>query len=168
LDDERKEVQQMLIKKYDEAFSALIQEYQLTEQQLLYTGTPELPLKIALTNSYVHPIIGIEEKQLTNFFVLDEGKDIHLYTSNQQALLLRTFSTDARYQRRGYAKQVLQLLPVFVQEHFPEANELVLAVNQRNLPAQKLYEQSGFHYTNKLVTGPAGEQLVMSLPLYTV
>jgi ribosomal protein S18 acetylase RimI-like enzyme len=102
------------------------------------------------------------------FFVLDEGKDVDLYTSNQQALLLRTFSTDARYQGRGYAKQVLQLLPVFVQEHFPEANELVLAVNQRNLPAQKLYERSGFCYTNRHVAGPAGEQLVMSLPLHVV
>jgi GNAT superfamily N-acetyltransferase len=158
----------MLLRKYNEAFSALIQDYQLTEQQLIYTGTPELPLKIALTNPFIHPIIGVEGKQLTNFFVLDEGKDVHLYTSNQQALLLRTFSTDARYQGRGYAKQVLQLLPVFVQEHFPKANELVLAVNQRNLPAQKLYERSGFCYTNRHVAGPAGEQLVMSLPLHVV
>lgn len=158
----------MLLRKYNEAFLALIQDYQLTEQQLIYTGTPELPLKIALTNPFIHPIIGVAGKQLTNFFVLDEGKDVHLYTSNQQALLLRTFSTDARYQGRGYAKQVLQLLPVFVQEHFPEANELVLAVNQRNLPAQKLYERSGFCYTNRHVAGPAGEQLVMSLPLHVV
>lgn len=95
----------MLLSEYNEEFSALIHQYQLTEEQLRFTGTPEMPLKIALTNPFIHPIVGIENGRLTNFFVLDEKKDVSLYTENEHAILLRTFSTDSRYQGQGYAKK---------------------------------------------------------------
>ena len=64
----------MILKKYMDDFSSMIQQYQLSDEQLLYTGTPEIPIKISLTNPFIHPILGIENNQLTNFFVLDEKK----------------------------------------------------------------------------------------------
>ncbi|MTD37598.1 hypothetical protein GIX45_02895 [Erwinia sp. CPCC 100877] len=88
-----------MLKKYDEAFLELIQEYQLMKQQPLYTGTSELPLKIASTSSFIHPIAGIEEKRLTNFFVLDERKDVHLYTTNSEAKRITISSQSKKYSR---------------------------------------------------------------------
>ncbi|MGG5343257.1 MULTISPECIES: GNAT family N-acetyltransferase [unclassified Enterococcus] len=155
----------MLLSEYNEEFSALIHQYQLTEEQLRFTGTPEMPLKIALTNPFIHPIVGIENGRLTNFFVLDEKKDVSLYTENEHAILLRTFSTDSRYQGQGYAKKVLQQLPKFTQELFPAADEIVLAVNKENSAAQALYKKSGFLPMDKIVEGIAGPQYVMTLGL---
>lgn len=155
----------MLLQKYEDTFKELVQQYQLTDEQLRFTGLPEQPIIISRTNLFIHPILGIDGGLLTTFFVLDEKKDVALYTTNTKAILLRTFSTDHRYQGKGYAKKALQQLPHFVSENFPKANELILAVNQKNLPAQKLYERAGFQYSDKSVIGEAGPLYVMSLKL---
>jgi GNAT superfamily N-acetyltransferase len=155
----------MLLKKYNDTFSELIKEYQLTDEQLLFTGAPEVPLKISLTNPFIHPIVGIENNLLTNFFVLDERKDVALYTDNEHAVLLRTFSTDHRYQGKGYAKKTLRLLPDFTKKLFPTADEIILAVNKKNISAQTLYKKSGFVLMDKIVEGAAGPQYVMTLSL---
>lgn len=155
----------MLLQKYTDDFSKMIQQYQLNDEQLRYTGTPEMPIKISLKNPFIHPIIGIANERLTNFFVLDEKKDVALYTSNEQALLLRTFSTDQRYQGQGYAKKALQLLPEFVQLHFPNANEIILAVNKQNIAAQSLYEKAGYQWLNRIVDGEYGPLYIMSVRL---
>ncbi|MDA9472307.1 GNAT family N-acetyltransferase [Enterococcus sp. 5H] len=157
----------MLLQEYTDAFSTMIQQFQLTDEQLAYTGRPEMPIKISKANSFIHPILGIEDELLTNFFVLDEKKDVALYTTNQQAVLLRTFSTDYRYQGKGYAKQVLQALPYFIQTHFPNCNEIILAVNQENIAAQKLYETTGFKQTEKIVQGEYGPLYVMTMSIET-
>lgn len=157
----------MLLQTYTPAFSDIIRQYQLTEDQLLYTGRPELPIKISKSNVFIHPILAIEDELLTNFFVLDEKKDVAVYTTNQQAILLRTFSTDVRYQGRGYAKKVLLALPRFIQHQFPSCNEIILAVNHENIAAQKLYEATGFKQEGKIVEGEHGSLYVMTMPLST-
>lgn len=155
----------MFLQKYTNDFSKMIQQYQLNDEQLRYTGTPEMPIKISLKNPFIHPIIGIANDCLTNFFVLDEKKDVALYTRNEQALLLRTFSTDQRYQGQGYAKKTLQLLPEFVHLHFPNANEIILAVNKQNIAAQSLYEKTGYQRLNRIVDGEYGPLYIMSVRL---
>lgn len=155
----------MFLQEYTDAFSTMIQQFQLSDEQLAYTGRPEMPIEISKSNSFIHPILGIEDELLTNFFVLDEKKDVALYTTNQQAVLLRTFSTDYRYQGKGYAKQVLQALPHFIQTKFPKCNEIILAVNQKNIAAQKLYKTTGFKQTEKIVKGEYGPLYVMTMSL---
>lgn len=157
----------MLLQEYTDEFSAKINQFQLSDEQLAYTGRPEMPIKISESHSFIHPILGIEGDLLTNFFVLDEEKDVALYTNNQHAVLLRTFSTDYRYQGKGYAKQVLQALPHFIQMHFPNCNELILAVNQQNIAAQKLYETTGFKRTEKIVEGDHGLLYIMTKSIET-
>ncbi|EOL47804.1 GNAT family N-acetyltransferase [Enterococcus caccae] len=155
----------MLLQRYTADFSAMIQHYQLNDEQLLYTGTPEMPIQISQTNPFIHPILGIENKQLTNFFVLDEKKDVALYTTNEQAILLRTFSTDKRYQGHGYAKAVLKALPDYIRSNFPDTNEIILAVNQKNIAAQTLYEKTGFERLEKIIQGEFGPLFVMNMKL---
>ncbi|MBO0473132.1 hypothetical protein IGL98_002755 [Enterococcus sp. DIV0840] len=155
----------MFLKRYTNDFSTIIQQYQLNDEQLLFTGTPEMPIKISLENSFIHPIVGIEDGRLTNFFVLDEKKDVHLYTTNEQAILLRSFSTDERCQGNGHAKAVLRALPEFVRLHFPDVTEIILAVNQKNLAAQTLYKNAGFEHLEKIVQGEFGPLYVMNMKL---
>ncbi|RFU67584.1 GNAT family N-acetyltransferase [Peribacillus saganii] len=59
-------------------------------------------------------------------------------------MLLRAFSISHADQGKGYADQGLLWLTEFVKEHFPHIEEIVLAVNARNIRAKHLYLKSGF------------------------
>lgn len=155
----------MRIEAIHQGNQALVLDYQLTPAQLRYTGTPELPIQLSQTYSFIHPFVGIDKEAVTNFFVLDEKKDVALYTDNPQAILLRSFSTDCRHLNKGYAKSVMLHLPNYVKQHFPDCNEIVLAVNQQNTLAQKLYQTCGFTFTNREVLGDYGLLLIMNYAL---
>ncbi len=75
-------------------------------------------------------------------FALQTGDRVQEFTKNENALLLTSFSINHNRQRKGYAKKSLALLQEFVQCYFPMKNEVVLAVNEKNIPAQNLYEKS--------------------------
>lgn len=77
-------------------------------------------------------------------FALQTGDRVQEFTENENALLLTSFSINHNRQRKGYAKKSLALLQEFVQRYFPIKNEVVLAVNEKNIPAQNLYEKVGF------------------------
>lgn len=85
------------------------------------------------------------------------------YTNNSKALLLTSLSIDHAQQGKGFAKQGMSLLSELVKLEFPEYNEIVLAVNHKNIPAQKLYEKVGFSDTGKRTTGRLGELLIYSI-----
>ena len=72
------------------------------------------------------------EDTLVTFFVLHKKEGVRPYSKNPNAILLRTFSTDFRYQGKGYALKTLLLQPEFVKENFKDINEIVLAVNLKN------------------------------------
>lgn len=57
------------------------------------------------------------------------------------------------------------LLRDFVKSEFPSCDEIVLAVNHKNFPAQKLYAKVGFKDTGRRKIGPIGEQFILSLGL---
>jgi RimJ/RimL family protein N-acetyltransferase len=87
------------------------------------------------------------------------------YSDNARAMLLTAFSINHAYQGKGYAKQGMSLLSEFVQKEFLDCNEIVLAVNHKNIPAQKLYMKVGFHDTGRTKIGRIGEQYIMALSL---
>ena len=80
-------------------------------------------------------------------------------------MLLRSFSTDERFLRRGYAKKVFVHLPRVVGELFPLCDEIVLAVNVQNEAAKKLYMVAGFQDFGVRLQGRNGELIVLSLKL---
>ena len=57
------------------------------------------------------------------------------------------------------------LLEEFVKRYFPIKNEVVLAVNERNIPAQNLYAKVGFEDKGFRRMGPIGQQIIMHLPI---
>ncbi len=57
------------------------------------------------------------------------------------------------------------LLDEFVKRYFPIKNEVVLAVNERNIPAQNLYAKVGFQDKGFRRMGPIGQQIIMHLSI---
>jgi len=140
----------------------LVEQYTLTEEQLRYTKSPKESIALAKQDNSRHAILAMDGKQLVTFFVLHEKEGVTPYSSNEQALLIRSFSTDFYEQGKGYAKTALQLLPDFVRKHFPYINELVLGVNVPNRAAQELYKRCGFVDEGRQAMGLREELKVMS------
>lgn len=139
-----------------------IQTYQLTEENLQYTKHPCEAVKTAIENQYQTCFGLFEGEVLVSFFVLHENDGPLEYTSNPHAILLRSFSTDTRFTRRGYAKAALTEMERYVKVLDPIINEIVLSVNVQNFAAQQLYEAFGFVDTEKRVDGRNGPLMVMS------
>ncbi|NGP46406.1 GNAT family N-acetyltransferase [Bacillaceae bacterium SIJ1] len=72
---------------------------------------------------------------------------------------------DRNSQGNGFATKGLQLLPGFMHTHFPEVNEVVLGVNQKNHPAIQLYRKVGFIDRGEVFAGPKGPQHILHLPI---
>ena len=150
----------MQLQFYEPSHQSLIDQYELTEQQLRFTRhAKECVLLKSETRS---PILALVEGKLVTYFDLHRTEGVKPYSNNPNAILLRAFSTDFRVQGKGYATKVLKLLPNFVRAHFPNVNEIVLAVNIENHIAKELYEKHGFIDFGERREGAKGELIIMS------
>ncbi|MEK5393287.1 GNAT family protein [Margalitia sp. FSL K6-0131] len=150
---------------YNERYKNLIEQYTLSEEQLCFTATPKDCVELSKKDPERYSILAIEGEQLVTFFVLHKNEGVKPYSNNKHAILLRAFSTDFHHQGKGYAKQALMLLPEIVRSHFPEMNEIVLAVNLKNEVAQGLYKKCGFVDEGVRMMGEKGELIIMSYHL---
>ncbi|MEH7072881.1 GNAT family N-acetyltransferase [Neobacillus drentensis] len=150
---------------YEERYKHFIEQYQLTEEQLRFTGTPTECIKLSNEDPNRYSILAMDQEHLVTFFDLHKNEGVKPYSNNERSILLRAFSTDHRYQGKGYAKNVLLQLPSFVKEHFKETNEIVLGVNLQNTVAQGLYKKCGFIDEGERRMGIKGELIIMSYHL---
>ncbi|EUJ22604.1 acetyltransferase family protein [Listeria grandensis FSL F6-0971] len=112
-----------------------------------------------------HCVLVCDNEEVVGFFVLDNGPDLATYVAEPHALLLRGYSIDSTMQGQGYGTRSLAELKAYVNAHFTMIDQVVLAVNKRNIPAQKLYLKSGFRETARTVLGPRGEQFVYEMKM---
>lgn len=137
--------------------------YSLNKKQLHFSALPVKALtKITerkIINAY--PISILHQNTAIGFFVLDEGEDKFEFTSNSNALLLRSLSINPKFQGKGYGKQAMILLDKFVSTHFSHITELCLSVNIKNESAHQLYLDVGFIDMEKLKQGNYGPQYMM-------
>ncbi|MGE6600278.1 GNAT family N-acetyltransferase [Lysinibacillus fusiformis] len=152
----------LTLKFYEDKAQSLVDQYTITEEQLRYTKSPKDSIELAKEDDSRHAVLAFDGDKLVTFFVLHEKEGVKPYSSNERALLIRSFSTDYHEQGKGYAKAALQMLPDFVRLHFPLMNELVLGVNVPNITAQALYIKCGFVDEGKQATGLGEELKVMS------
>ncbi|MEY2194235.1 GNAT family N-acetyltransferase [Neobacillus sp. BF23-41] len=150
---------------YDERYKNDIENYQLSEEQLRFTGTPTECIKLSNEDPDRYSILAMDQENLVTFFNLHKNEGVKPFSNNDRSILLRAFSTDFRHQGKGYAKNVLLQLPSFVKEHFIETNEIVLAVNLQNTVAQGLYKKCGFIDEGERRMGNKGELIIMSYHL---
>ncbi len=149
--------------KYSQQYEAALQQYILTEDQLLYTATPIEAVKHLDDDR--NAILAFEDDLFVSFFVLQEGAGVAEFLGGPDSVLLRSFSTDFRYQGRGYARKILEKLPAFVKEHYPTKNEITLAVDSGNDRAHQLYEKSGYMDHGKRMPGRNGELIILGYHL---
>lgn len=153
----------MKLVEYNSSHESMIENYYVKDDT--YTGLPEKAVKIAALQDKYHPVLCIESDVLVTFFVLDGGDDKYTYTDQKDTLLLRSFSTDSRHLRKGYARKSLELLKAFVQENYSGIHEVILGVNLKNTPAVNLYQDCGFHDTRRTFDGAKGTQKILRMKI---
>ncbi|HLO11622.1 MAG TPA: GNAT family N-acetyltransferase [Pseudoneobacillus sp.] len=150
------------LNRYEEKYDQSLKNFQLPKEQEQFTA---LPVEMLEINEERHPIVIVSQNKAVGFFVLHSSARVQEYTDNPKAMLLTAFSINQAEQGKGYAFQGMQQIKSFVQDEFPGFNEVVLAVNHKNIPAQKLYEKVGFKDTQRRKIGSIGEQFILSLSL---
>lgn len=151
---------------YNHEFDKLIEDYTLTDEQLRFTGTPKDAIDLSNAEQDRYSILAVKNEQLVTFFSLHKGEGVKPFSQNDNAILIRSFSTDFHQQGKGYGKKALMLTPEFVKSHFIGIDEIVLAVNVKNEIAQALYKKCGYIDGGVRVMGRSGELIVMSYHLY--
>lgn len=144
-------------------FASAINNYQLPDNQVIFSGLPKAAIQSAANDPDKHPVFLIDkDNKLAVFFILHKKQGVKPYSKNEQAILLRSFSTNYAYQGRGFAKASLELLSPYIREFFPSINEIVLAVNAKNQPAINLYLKCHFKDTNEIIKTDYGQLLIFS------
>ncbi|PKR84240.1 GNAT family N-acetyltransferase [Heyndrickxia camelliae] len=153
---------EVTLEYYQPKYLNELRNFYLPADQEQFTA---LPVEMLETTNVRHPIMIVSHNEPVGFFVLHSSERVAEYTDNPNAMLLTAFSINHAHQGKGFAKKGMKLLHDFVHQEFPQCNEIVLAVNQRNIPAQKLYEKVGFTDTGRRKMGEIGEQLILCLKL---
>ena len=146
---------------YNHAFTELIENYTLTDEQLRFTGTPKDAIDLSNAEHNRYSVLAVKNEQLVTFFSLHKGEGVKPFSPNDNAILIRSFSTDFHQQGKGYGKNALMLLPEFVRSNFNDIDEIVLAVNVKNDKAQALYNKCGYIDEGVREMGRSGELIVM-------
>ncbi len=147
---------------YEEKYLKTLSEFELPETQAQFTALPENLLTIS---DGQFRIVILSEEIPVGFFLLHNTARVSEYTTNPDAMLLTALSINHNHQGQGYAKKAMLELGAFVSKQFKECNEIILAVNHKNFPAQNLYKNVGFMDTGRRKTGKIGEQLIMKLTI---
>ncbi|KRT89973.1 GNAT family N-acetyltransferase [Bacillus glycinifermentans] len=138
----------------------VLKGFELPEEQRRFTA---LPRDVMQSGDGQYPIVIVSEGTPVGFFLLHSTERVKDYSTNPNAMLLTALSIDHRQQRKGFAKKGLLKLASFIKQEFKHCDEIVLVVNQKNIPARRLYEKAGFADTGKRKIGPIGEQIVMKM-----
>ena len=155
-------VEHVELKHFSDEYFDILNTFELPEEQVQFTALPNQILK---ETEGQHRIVILSENEPVGFFLLHSTARVKEYSDNPKAMLLTALSVNHEKQGKGYAKQGMQLLSDFVKTEFPNCDEVVLVVNYKNIPAQRLYLKLGFEDTGKRKIGPIGEQFIMNLKL---
>lgn len=152
--------------QHEEQFRDQLLSFRLPAEQEQFTGLPEETLQDLREDTGKAGVVIAHGERAVGFFVLHTGEGIsNFYHDYEGAVLLRAFLMDYACQGRGFAKAAMALLPGFVRCHFPEARQIVLAVNERNTAACQLYIRAGFQDHDLRRSGSKGTQLILQYGL---
>jgi len=151
---------------YKEQYKERIQSFSLPSEQVQFTANPGELLEKAKNDRTKNVVVILDYSGVpVGVFALQTGDRVQEFTENKDAILLTSFSINHNKQKKGYAKKSLALLQDFVKYYYPIKNEVILAVNEKNIPAQMLYKKVGFQDKGFRRMGPIGQQIIMHLPI---
>lgn len=150
------------LERFSDKYLDVLNTFVLSIDQIQFTA---LPSTFKEVTEGQHRIVILHNQKPVGFFLLNSTDRVKGYSNNPRAMLLTSLSINQKEQGNGYAKKAMLLVSKFVQDEFPNCNELVLAVNHKNTAAQQLYIKTGFQDTGNRKAGPIGEQWIMNLNL---
>lgn len=148
----------------DQDYQSIIQ-YSLPREQALYTSMPADVIETFRNDAFNQPFIICNGDVLVGCFALYTDASGNIYTNNKNAILLKSFSIDARHQKKGYAYQALRMLPSVVKNNYQDKDEIILTVHETNAAAISLYKKAGFVYRSKNYDGEYGIERIFQLGL---
>ncbi|MBO8173308.1 MAG: GNAT family N-acetyltransferase [Bacillaceae bacterium] len=152
------------LKRYEKKYFKILKNFTLPAEQEQFTALPIELLRENLEEKHdQHGIVILSDHEPVGFFVLHSSDRVKEYTDNPNAMLLAALSINYSQQGKGFAQKGMKQLKSFIKKEFPACNEVVLAVNHKNIPAQQLYKKVGFKDTGRRKIGKIGEQLILSL-----
>ncbi|MCL2200729.1 MAG: GNAT family N-acetyltransferase [Oscillospiraceae bacterium] len=131
------------LKFYEQQYLEDLDKIQLTEEHLWFTSTPGEVIK-TLQDPNRRMVLILNENVCVGYFVLHEKDGALDIGFDDRALLIRALAVNALEQGKGFAYQGMSMLPEFVKAHYPYIDKIVLIVNSKNVPAQRLYKKVGF------------------------
>ncbi|WP_411501802.1 GNAT family N-acetyltransferase [Brevibacillus centrosporus] len=140
-----------------------ISQYQLPQEQAIYTSTPIEVIKTFRADPNQKPYVIYTGDQLIGCFVLNGHRSANIYTDERGSLVFKSFSIDARFQKRGYAYEALRALPEIAKQEYPGKTQILLTVHHTNTPAISLYQKAGFEDKGYRYAGTHGEELIFHL-----
>lgn len=150
------------LEHFSDKYMDILNTFVLSKDQIQFTALPTNFIEVIEGQ---HRIVILRDKEPVGFFLLNSTDRVKDYSNNPKAMLLTSLSINQKKQGNGYAKKAMLLVSKFVQEEFPNCNEVVLAVNHKNTAAQQLYLKTGFRDTGNRKMGPIGEQWIMNSDL---
>ncbi|CAM3717435.1 Acetyltransferase (GNAT) family protein [Vibrio aerogenes CECT 7868] len=139
-----------------------VSRLKVNEEQLPFVG--HIMDILSIVSGTVYPHLVMAGEKIVGFFLIDTAYGERYDFAHSDSLGLRGFFIDRQFQGKGYGKQAVQLLSVYLPPEYPDHQSIYLTVNCRNPGAQHCYLNAGFNETNQLYYGgDAGPQHVMKL-----
>ena len=134
-------------------------------QDSSHTDTPQNIVEKSKKDQDRFPIVILDDDgcQLIGCFCLHINRGPKEYGYEQKdAALIRGFSIDDNFKNQGYGSKALSDVFEFIDSTLKmDINHVILAVNERNIVAQKAYQNSGFWVVKRGIKGKKGKLLLM-------
>ena len=136
----------------------------VTPSQLRYVGSMDMIL--SSVGFDVHPYVVLSHHNkgidcVVGFFLVDTRYGAQFHCAPLNALGLRAFFIDQRYQHNGYARAVLRILPAYLQKRYAQHESIYLTVHPEHKIAQALYQHAGFVKCDVTYQNNNGDELVV-------
>ena len=156
------EVQLQVVQQSDEELRLALAALRPLPDQERFSSAAARTLPEALVDPARTPFAIVHAGEPVGFGVLDrEGILDDLVDAPQRAVLLRAFYVASDRQGRGLGTAAARAVPGLARSLHPEAELVVLTVNQENPAAVAAYLRAGFRDTGARYLGDQGPQHVL-------
>ncbi|WP_440117791.1 GNAT family N-acetyltransferase [Paenibacillus sp. QZ-Y1] len=146
---------------YHEKYNQDLSNFSLSSEQTQFTAMPADVIEEAIYNPDKYPVVILHEEKTVGFFILHKNSEYVEQKDASRTILVRALSITLEHQGNGYALAAMKALPEWIKQLDPKVNEIILAVNEGNVAAQKLYLKVGFHDRGERRMGIHGLQLIL-------
>ncbi|WP_413376586.1 GNAT family N-acetyltransferase [Paenibacillus taichungensis] len=146
---------------YNEKYDQDLANFSLSDEQVQFTAMPAEVIEEALQNPNKYPVLILNDETPVGFFILHKNSEYVEERDTSRTILVRALSITLEHQGNGFALAAMRELPTLVKQLDPKVNEIILAVNEGNIAAQKLYLKAGFLNMGERKMGINGLQLIL-------